>query len=873
MRLLTQLFTRRRHYDELSETIREHLEEKILDLMDEGMTRVNAERAARREFGNVALIEERGRVVWQWPMLESALADVRYALRQLSRSPGFAITAIAVLALGICSSVAIFAFVDAALIRPLPYKLPARLVGVYETTSLCPRCNVAYLNYLDWKKSDLPFSSLEVWGYTRYLLNGHDGAEPVPGARVSDGFFRTLGVVPILGRDFYPGEDKPGSPHTVLLSYGAWQKRFNGSPDVLGRPITLSDTSYSIIGVLPSEFQFAPRGATEFWTALNDPSSCEVRRACHSLFGLARLKDRISLQSALAEMKTIELRLAKQYPDANRGFSADVVKLTEVVAGDIRPILLVLLGGAGLLFLIACVNVSSLLVVRSESRKREIALRGALGASPARLVRQFVTEGFVLVLAGSLLGLTSAYFAVHLLIRLIPASVIDAMPYLAGLGLNLRVMTFAGLIALLAAILFSIVPALRWAREDLRGCLAEGGRASAAMLWRRLGSKLVVLELAIAMMLLVGAGLLGKSLYRLLHVDIGFEPDHVATLLITMPNSYQENAQVMRLERQLVNRIGSLPGVKSVGISTSLPSSSWGMATNILVSGRPSNGEHNTVPERDVSSEYLKTLGATLLRGRYFTEAEDDPSKPHVAVINQTFAQQYFPGDDPIGKRLLYEGSEEPIEIVGIVRDIKEGQLDTINRPVLYDPFSPLWFRSFNLVVRTFQAEQSLLPTLTATINQIDPGIATSDGGTMKDVIGGSQSSYLHRSSAFLVGGFAGAALILSIVGLYGVIAYSVSQRTREIGVRMALGAQRSSVYQMIFKEAGWLAAIGITTGIGCSLAATTLLRKLLFGTQPWDFLTFTTVAAVLVAFAFLASYIPARRAASINPVEALRTE
>jgi predicted permease len=279
------------------------------------------------------------------------------------------------------------------------------------------------------------------------------------------------------------------------------------------------------------------------------------------------------------------------------------------------------------------------------------------------------------------------------------------------------------------------------------------------------------------------------------------------------------------------------------------------------------------VPERDVSSDYLRTLGAKLIRGRYFTEAEDDPSKPHVAVINETFAKQYFPGEDPVGKRLLYEGSKEPIEIVGIVGDIKEGQLDTINRPALYDPFSPLWFRSFNLVVRTSQAEQSLLPTLIATIHQIDPGIATSDAGTMNDIIHGSPSSYLHRSSAFLVGGFAGVALILSIVGLYGVIAYSVSQRTREIGVRMALGAQRSSVYQMIFKEAGWLAAVGITTGIGCSLAAATLLRKLLFGTQPWDLFTLTAVAAVLAAFAFLASYVPARRAASINPVEALRNE
>jgi predicted permease len=645
---------------------------------------------------------------------------------------------------------------------------------------------------------------------------------------------------------------------------------------VVGQAVTLSDISDTIVGVLPQEFQFAPRGPAEFWIPLNDHDflgGCEKRRGCHNLFGVARLKDGVSAQSALAGMKLIAQQLEKQYPDSNRGFGADVVALSEVVAGNIRPILLVLLAGAGLLLLIACVNVSSLLVVRSESRKREIAVRTSLGASQARITCQFVTEGLVLVTAGSMFGLAFAYWTMHLLTSLIPADKMGGMPFLHDLGLNVRVSAFAGVIALLAVALFSLTPTLQFSLSKTREVLAEGGRGSAGMLWRRLGSKLVVLELATAVVLLVGAGLLGKSLYLLLRVDIGLQPDHLATLQITLPNSYDQNQQVIALERQIVNRIGSLPGVKSVGISTSLPLSSWSLTTNIRVSGRPWNGEHNEVPQRNVSSSYLRTLGAKLLRGRYFAEVEDDPSKPSVVLINQTLAKKYFPGEDPIARQLSYEASHDRMEIIGIVEDIKEGQLDTANRATIYVPFTQGWFRSFNLIVRTSQAEQTLLPALSAAIHKIDPEIATEGATTMSDVIGDSQSAYLHRSSAWLVGGFAALALVLGVVGLYGVIAYSVSQRTREIGIRMALGAERGTVYRLVLKEAGWLTAVGIVVGLACSMAAARLMRGLLFGIQSWDVPTLIAVAAVLGMSAVLASYIPARRAASVNPVEALRAE
>jgi len=862
---------------ELADEIEGHLQMHIDDNVRSGMSPQQARREAIWKLGGVESTVEAYRERSTMPFLENLLQDARFAVRQLRKNPGFTATAVLMLSLGMCASVAIFAFVDAALIKPLPYANPRELVAVFETTAGCPLCNVSYLNFRDWKKNDKLFSSLDAWSYANYLLRTPTGAQPANGTRVSDGFFRTLGVTPILGRDFYAGEDAPGAPHTVLLSFAAWQNRFGGRPDVVGQAVTLTEVSYTIVGVLPREFHFAPRGSTEFWVPLNDPSAfyggCEKRRGCHSLFGVARLKDGISIQTALAGMKVIAEQLGQQYPDSNRGYSADVLPLTKVVAGDIRPILFVLLGGAGLLLLIACVNISSLLLVRSESRQREIAVRGALGASPSRLIRQFVTEGLVLVAAGSLLGLALASWTMHLLTALIPADKMNGMPFLNDLALNFRVLAFAGMITLLAAVLFSLTPALHFSLSRSREGLAEGSRGSAGKTWRRLGSKLVVVELATAVVLLVGAGLLGKSLYRLLHVDIGLQPDHLATLQVTIPNTNLTNERLIALERQILNRIASLPGVKSSGITTSLPLSSWSIASNIRVSGRPSNGERNDVPERAISAGYLTALGAKLIRGRYFTAADDDPAKPRVVILNEAFARKYFPGEDAIGRQIEYEGSHNRMEIIGIVEDIKEGQLDTENRAAIYVPFTQDWFASFNLVVRTSQAEQSLMSALAATIHQIDPDIATEAAATMTSVLDNSQAAYLHRSSAWLVGGFAALALLLGVVGLYGVVAYSVSQRTREVGIRMALGADRASVYQLILKEAGWLIAAGIVIGLASSVAAATLMRGLLFGVQAWDLPTLGAVATVLALAALLASYVPARRAASVNPVEALRAE
>jgi macrolide transport system ATP-binding/permease protein len=801
--------------------------------------------------------------------------DLHYAIRQLRKNPGFACTAILVLALGIAPCLAIFGFVDAALLKPIPYPDPGHLVHVTESVPLIPRANLSYPDYQDWKKLNTVFNGFDVFNGNGYLMQTPTGTEPIPGERVSAGFFRTLGITPMLGRDFYDGEDLAAAPPTALLTFNAWQKRFGGRKSVVGETVALSGVAHTIIGVLPENFQFAPSGNAEVWTALHADGPCDLRRSCHGLYGIARLKPGITVEMARANMQAIAKQLETQYPDSNRGQGASVVPLSEVIVGDVRAIFLTLLGGAGLLLLIACINVSSLLLVRTESRKREIAVRGALGASRARLIGQFVIEGALLVVIASMLGVAVASFFMQLLLRALSKEFLDYMPYLRGLGLNPHMLAFAFAIAVMAVVLFSLTPILRSPLSKMQEGLAEGGRGSAGTLWRRFGANLVAVELAIAFILLVGGGLLGKSLYRLLHVELGFQSDHLATLTVALSKTgYSNDEQIVAATRQIIARAQSLPGVESAGTSSVLPVSFNGNTTWIRFVGKPYNGEHNEVNERDVSSAFFTTIRAKLASGRYFTDAEDG-SKPHVVMINQTLAKRYFPGEDPIGKK-IGDTALSPtsiVEVVGVVEDVKDGSLDSEIWPAIYYPCNQSTDTYFSLVVRTSQAAETLLPTLDAAVRQIGPGIGTMDELTMPQRIENSQTAYMHRSSAWLVGGFAALALLLGVVGLYSVIAYSVSQRTREIGVRMALGAQRASVYQLIMKEAAWLTGLGIAVGLVCSIAITMLIRGLLFGVQSWDVTTLAAVSGVLAVSALFASYIPARRAAKVDPMVALRYE
>ena len=587
---------------------------------------------------------------------------------------------------------------------------------------------------------------------------------------------------------------------------------------------------------------------------------------------MARLKDGITIEAAHADVTQIAKALEAQYPDSNRNQGAMVAPLSEVIVGDVRPILLLLLGGVGLLLLIACINVASLLLVRSETRRRELSVRRALGATRARLIRQFVIEGLVIAVGGTVAGLVSSHWGMQILKGLIPADMMAGMPYLHDLGLNSRVLIFAIAIGVFAAALFSLTPAFRLSTLEVRDGLAEGGRGSAGKVWTRIGSKLVILELTTAMVLLVGAGLLGKSFYRLLQVRAGFETKHLITMTVAAPFVYTQDKEAVALVRKVVEQVKSLPGVTSVALANTLPLSFNGNTDWIRFVGRAYNGEHNEVNEREVSSDYFATLQAKLLAGRTFTDSED-LSKPSVVVINKTLANKYFPGEDPIGQRFGDTNLKSIKEIIGVVDDIREGPLDSEIWPAYYAPLNQSPSTYFSVVVRTATTEESLLPLVSDAIHEIDSRINISNQTTMTQRVNNAPTVYLRRSSTWLVGGFAVVALLLGIVGLYGVIAYSVSQRTREIGVRIALGAQRRMVYKLILKEAGALALVGIVIGLGCSVVAASLMRNLLFGTPPWDVATLLSVALVLGISALLASYFPARRAASIDPIKALRAE
>jgi predicted permease len=574
-------------------------------------------------------------------------------------------------------------------------------------------------------------------------------------------------------------------------------------------------------------------------------------------------------------MSGIAKQLEIQFPRSNRDQGAHIAPLSELIVGTIRPILLVLLAGAFLLLLIACVNVASLLLVRSESRRREFAVRGALGASPARMVRQFLTEGLVLVAFGTVSGILIAAGSIRLMSGLLSKNMLSSMPYLNQLSLNPHVFGFTAILALFAAAIFSLTPILRLPTGSMREALNEGSRSAAGTVWRRMGTNLVVVELAIAVVLLVTAGLLGKSFYRLLHVELNFDPSHLATLRINLPEqTYNKSETITTVTRKIIDRVATLPGVTSVGTTSTLPASFNGNTNWIRVVGHPFHGEHNEVNSRQVDPGYFGALRANLVRGRLITE-RDDSTRPRIAVINKAFADKYFPGEDPIGKK-YGNGDLKPEsirDIVGVVDNIRESALDEEIWPAEYTPANQYADTEFTLLVRTSGDEGALLPSLTSVIHQVDPGIGTREPQTMLQHINNSQTAYLHRSAAWLVGAFAALALLLGVVGLYGVIAYSVSQRTREIGVRMALGAARGSVYQLILKEAGRLVVIGTAAGILCSVLCAAFLRKLLFGTQSWDLPTLAGVALLLGTAALLASFIPAHRAASINPVEALRAE
>jgi macrolide transport system ATP-binding/permease protein len=886
------LFRRNQVEQDLEDEFRDHLERRIEADVARGITPDEARYAALRAFGGVDQRKEECRDMRHVNLIDHGIQDLRFAFRQLLKHRGFACTAIGVLTLGIAGSATIFSFVDAALIRPLPYGDPSRLVTVFSARADLAQGqtqgSVSYLDFLEWRERNQAFDSIAAYDVRGgFTLATATGPQRVPGLRVTSGFFRTLGVTPVLGRDFVSEEEGPSAPAAVVLSYSAWQTRFGGTPDVLGRTVTLQSPwlagaePHVVIGVLPPDFHFTMAGHAEFWAAIRGTQACWNARRCRSLQTVARLGDDVSTQMATANMTSVIEQLRREYPDDHRNEEiGKLVPLGDVMLGDVRPILLMLLSGAGLLLVIACINVVSLLLARSESRAREIAVRQALGASSVRLVAQFATEAFVLVASAAAFGLVLANWGIQLLTSLLSADMISRMPYLQAVDVNGRLVAFACLVSLIAAFTFALTPVARIGISQNPARLNEGSRGSAGLHWRRFGAHLVVAELAVAVLLLVSAGLLGKSLYRLLHVDTGFNAQGLLTVSVT-PVSVQtrgrdatadQDQQSGALARRVAERVAGLPGVQSVGYADLLPlQPGLAPSSTFWVIGRAEGDQlKEDWPVRRVNAEYFHALQATLLRGRYFTKEEVSSARP-VMIINETAARRHFPGDDPVGRSIAFGSAASPArEIVGIVADIKDGPPETPPHPSAYVPFDQA---GFELVIRTPESGPAIFPSLVAAIREIRSDALVGDVATMAARANRLPSTSLHRSSAWLLGAFAAMAFVLSIVGLYGVVAYSVGQRTREIGVRMALGAPRESVYRLVLGEASRLVGIGTAVGVVGAVTAATTMRHLLFGVQAWDLPTLAAAAGALIVSALLASYIPARRAASVNPIEVLRAE
>jgi predicted permease len=810
-------------------------------------------------------------------MFETILQDLRYELRTLIKSPRFTSIALITLVLGIAANVAIFTFVDAALIRPLPYRDSSRLMEIYDTrqAEVFTQFEASYPDFIDWRTQQQVFEGLAGYGQNQVLLRGAGTPELLPSAAVTDNFFQVLGVQPVRGRDFRPGEDLAAAPRTVMLSYAWWQRHFGGK-DVVGQVLNIDDQPNTIIGVLPADFHFAPVGDPDIWETLHAQGQLLQRRNLHWLEVIGRLKPGVSRTTAASAMNVIAERLEKQYPQWNDKLRTVVVPLNEVIVGEIRPVLLALLGAVVLLLLIACANVANLLLARAMARRNEMAIRTALGASRARLMGLMLTEGLIISFTGSVLGLLVAHWTVKGFVAMIPASRLAAMPYLKYMGVDASVLGFAFLLAVITGVVFALAPALQAAGANVQAALKDGSRSSHSGSWRRFASALVIGEVALAMVLLAGSGLMVKSLYRLLNVNPGFDTHNLLGMGIGLSQTrFPKDPEQLQAHQNLMERIRAIPGVKSAGSSSLLPVSNGGNTSNLRVVGLPSETpQGREANSRSVSRTYFQTLGAELLMGSWFTEA-DNPTGPKRVIINKTLADQFMPGLDPLKQQIwfTYSSAEKPRQVIGVIKDMKEGPLDTPARPAIYTPQEAQGRLFYNLIIRTETQPDALASQIQKAIREIDPDAVTFNVQTMEDRIQRSPAAFLHRYPAVLAGVFAFLALLLGTIGLYGLVAYSVSQRTQEIGIRMALGAQRSNVLKMVLLQGVRLIVPGVLVGIVAAIVAASLMRSMLFGVRSWDPVIFIVVTALLAMVTLAASYIPARTATKVDPMVALRYE
>ncbi|HKP14391.1 MAG TPA: ABC transporter permease, partial [Blastocatellia bacterium] len=753
------------------------------------------------------------------------------------------------------------------------YKDPGRLVMVWEKGNAdeFPINSTSAANFIDWRDQNQVFEGVAVMRRASFNLTGAGEPVRIDGRRVSANMFRLLGVEPQLGRAFLPEEDAPSATRVVILSHGLWQRRFGSDPGVVGRPVNMNGRSYTVVGVMSPQFQF-PSPQDELWVPIAFDPQEAANRGNHSYEVLGRMKPGVSLEQAQAEMNTIAARLKQQYPEVVKTDASVVVSLHEQMVGDIKPALLVLLGAVGFVLLVACANVANLLLARAAVRGKEIALRTALGAGRLRLVRQFLTESLLLAALGGAAGLLLSFWGVNLLKSFIPENISEVK----AIAVDARVLVFTLLVSLLTGLIFGLAPAAQAANLDLNEMLKEGGRdSSSGRGGNRVRGLLVIAEVAVSLVMLVGAGLLINSFLRLRNLDPGFRADNLLTMSVVLPQQkYPDHARRVTFFSELTSRVGALPGVRSAAVTNWIPLTMQGDTFGISVEGRPDPGpdKRPDVITRVISPGYFDTMGIQLLRGRRFDERLDREDSTPVAVVSETMARRLWPGEDPLGKR-IQPGDADPngwIEVVGVVNDVRQLDLTSEPRLQMYLPYVQFqWFVPRQLVVKTDVEPASLAAAVSKAVWELDKDQPVSDVRTMEEVL--SNSIARQRFSTLLLGIFAALALLLAAVGIYGVMSYAVAQRTREIGIRMALGAQAGGVVRLVIGQGLKLASAGVVLGLAGALLLTRLMSSLLFGVSATDPLTLATISLVLVGVALLASYIPARRAAKVDPLTALR--
>jgi predicted permease len=819
--------------------------------------------------------------------MTALLHDVRYGLRMLRKSPSFTLIAVLTLALGIGANTALFSVVNGVLLNPLPYPHAEQLVTLHESKPNFNRGSISFPNFLDWQKDNHSFSSMAIMRPTTFSLTGVGEAQQLTGEFISSDFFSILDVKPLLGRTLLPGEDRIGAAPIVVITEDLWRQKFSGSRDVLNKTIVMDGSGYTVVGVIPASFRLFQRAPTVYvpigqWT---NPL-LKSRAAGLGIHGIGRLKPGVSMQQAQADMDAVTRSLALAYPEANKSIGCSMVPLKEMLVGDVKPFLLVLLAAVGFVLLIACVNVANLLLARSTARTREFAVRTALGASRTRIVWQLLTESILIALAGGSLGVLLASYGTRAALGILPR----ALPRAESVSIDARVLIFTATLTLLTGILSGVLPALlRTSRMNLHDTLKEGGRASSGAR-HRAQSVFVIAQMAMALVLLIGAGLMLRSLVRLWHVDPGFRANNVLYFGMSFPAAMNHaSVEAVRANyRQLEQTLASTPGVQEV-------SPAWGafpLSSDdeqlFWFEGQPkpkSKNDMNWAIDYIVGPTYFKALGIPLLRGRLLT-AGDDEHAPRVTVVDDVFARKYFPNQDPIGKRIVrdtgVESAAEPMEIVGVVGHVKQWGLDTddsqalrsqfyMNWMQMSDEYTALYASGSSMVIHSDGRDPQIFNAIRHASQQMNAEQVVFGAESMNQMVADSLAS--QRFSMILLSLFAALALLLASIGIYGVISYVVSERTREIGVRMALGAERMDILRIVLGSGGKLLVIGVVAGIVVALALTRLMSSLLYGIRATDPLTFAAVTLLLSAVALMACYLPARRASMVDPIVALRNE